>query len=105
MGILPKYLRGVNDEMSQVKSDTSKTSEIFSTLQSAINECESVSDPSKDENTTVSGNKDAHSAIDNLMKMNQSVTKAIETASKNIQNVGDAFEQADQAIGNDISRN
>lgn len=37
--------------------------------------------------------------------MNQSVTKAIETASKNIQNVGDAFEQADQAIGNDISRN
>ena len=42
--------------MSQIKSDSSKTNNIFSTLQSAINECEGVSKSSKDQSTTVQGN-------------------------------------------------
>ncbi|MEJ7175468.1 TIGR04197 family type VII secretion effector, partial [Staphylococcus caprae] len=53
--------------MSQIKSDSSKTNNIFSTLQSAINECEGVSKSSKDQSTTVQGNTNAHSAIDDLI--------------------------------------
>lgn len=91
--------------MSQIKSDSSKTNNIFSTLQSAINECEGVSKSSKDQSTTVQGNTNTHSAIDDLITMNKSVTQVIEKASKNIQNIGESFEQNDHSIGNDIAKN
>ncbi|EKS26395.1 TIGR04197 family type VII secretion effector [Staphylococcus epidermidis] len=91
--------------MGKIKSDSSQTNQIFSSLQSAIEQCESVSEPSKDNNTTVKGNTNAHNAMDDLIKMNQSVAEVIEKASKNIQNVGESFEQIDQSIGNDIAKN
>ena len=46
-----------------------------------------------------------HSAIDDLITMNKSVTQVIEKASKNIQNIGESFEQTDHSIGNDIAKN
>lgn len=95
----------MSHNMSQIKSDSSKTNNIFSTLQSAINECEDVSKSSKDQSTTVQGNTNAHSAIDDLITMNKSVTQVIEKASKNIQNIGESFEQTDHSIGNDIAKN
>lgn len=91
--------------MGEIKSDSSKTNQIFSTLQNAIEQCESVSKPSKDNSTTVKGNTNAHNAMDDLIKMNKSVAEVIEKASKNIQNVGDSFEQMDHSIGNDIAKN
>ena len=39
--------------MAKVQSDSSQTNQIFSTLQSAIEQCERVSEPSKDNSTTV----------------------------------------------------
>lgn len=91
--------------MGKIKSDSSQTNQIFSSLKSAIEQCESVSEPSKDNSTTVKGNTNAHNAMDDLIKMNQSVAEVIEKASKNIQNVGESFEQIDQSIGNDIAKN
>lgn len=91
--------------MGKIKSDSSQTNQIFSSLQSAIEQCESVSEPSKDNSTTVKGNTNAHKAMGDLIKMNQSVAEVIEKASKNIQNVGESFEQIDQSIGNDIAKN
>ena len=91
--------------MGKIKSDSSQTNQIFSSLQSAIKQCESVSEPSKDNSTTVKGNTNAHKAMGDLIKMNQSVAEVREKASKNIQNVGESFEQIDQSIGNDIAKN
>ncbi|PHK48727.1 TIGR04197 family type VII secretion effector [Staphylococcus edaphicus] len=91
--------------MSKIKSDSEKTSSIYLTFQSAVNECENISKPSKDESTTVSGNKNAHSAIDELLSINKSIASVIETASKKIQNVGTEFEHTDQSISNEISKN
>ena len=91
--------------MGEIKSDSNQTNQIFSSLQSAIKQCESVSEPSKDNSTTVKGNTNAHKAMGDLIKMNQSVAEVIEKASKNIQNVGESFEQIDQSIGNDIAKN
>lgn len=70
--------KGVRYDMSQIKSDVSQTSSIFATLQSAISECNGTSEPTKDESTTVKGNSNAHNAIDDLIKMNQSVAEVIE---------------------------
>ena len=91
--------------MGKIKSDSSQTNQIFSSLQSAIKQCESVSEPSKDNSTTVKGNTNAHKAMGDLIKMNQSVAEVIRKASKNIQNVGESFEQTDQSISNDIAKN
>ena len=41
--------------MGKIKSDSSQTNQIFSS-KSAIEQCESVSEPSKDNSTTVKGN-------------------------------------------------
>ena len=70
--------------MSEVKSDSSTTSKIFSTIKKAVDDCKSVSEPEKDDSTTVTGNTNAHSAIDNLIKLNKDVANAIEQASENI---------------------
>ncbi len=64
-----------------------------------------MSKPDKDESTTVSGNNNAHSVIDDLMSKNQSVAEAIRTASDNIQKVGKVFDQTDVMIGNEIGKN
>lgn len=64
-----------------------------------------MSKPDKDESTTVSGNNNAHSVIDDLISKNQSVAEAIRTASDNIQKVGEAFDQTDVMIGNEIGKN
>ncbi|MEZ2074712.1 TIGR04197 family type VII secretion effector, partial [Staphylococcus aureus] len=47
----------------------------------------------------------AHSVIDDLISKNQSVAEAIRTASDNIQKVGEAFDQTDVMIGNEIGKN
>lgn len=91
--------------MGEIKSNSNQTNQIFSSLQNAIEQCESVSEPSKDNSTTIKGNTNVHTAIDNLIKMNQSVAEVIRKASKNIQNVGESFEQTDQSISNDIAKN
>ncbi|MBI5972098.1 TIGR04197 family type VII secretion effector [Staphylococcus caledonicus] len=90
--------------MGQIKSDSTKTNNIFSNLHNAISECENISEPSKDESTTIKGNTDAHYAIENLREMNKSVAQVIEMASKNIQNVGQEFEHTDQSISNEIGK-
>ena len=70
--------------MSTVQSDIFKTNSASSSIKSAVETC-NVSKPDKDESTTVSGNNNAHSVIDDLMSKNQSVAEAIRTASDNIQ--------------------
>ncbi|WP_323703669.1 TIGR04197 family type VII secretion effector [Mammaliicoccus sp. Dog046] len=91
--------------MTEIKSDISKTKSITATFESAIQECESISKPSKDERTTVSGNTNAHNAIDQLLDMNSSIAKVIRSASKNLENVGNEFDQTDLLLGNQISKN
>ncbi|EXN88962.1 type VII secretion effector, partial [Staphylococcus aureus DAR5838] len=61
--------------------------------------------PDKDESTTVSGNNNAHSVIDDLISKNQSVAEAIRNASDSIQKVGEEFNQTDVMIGNEIGKN
>lgn len=95
--------KGELREVSEVKSDSSTTSKIFSTIKKAVDDCKSVSEPEKDDSTTVTGNTNAHSAIDNLIKLNKDVANAIEQASENIKKVGDSFEETDETIGSNIS--
>lgn len=96
--------KGVRYDMSQIKSDVSQTSSIL-LLYKVLSVNVTVLEPTKDESTTVKGNSNAHNAIDDLIKMNQSVAEVIEKASQNIQNVGESFEQTDQSISNDIAKN
>ncbi|HDE3928990.1 TPA: TIGR04197 family type VII secretion effector [Staphylococcus aureus] len=91
--------------MSTVQSDIFKTNSASSSIKSAVETCNNVSKTDKDESTTVSGNNNAHSVIDDLMSKNQSVAEAIRTASDNIQKVGEAFDQTDVMIGNEIGKN
>ncbi|HDA9298399.1 TIGR04197 family type VII secretion effector [Staphylococcus aureus] len=91
--------------MSTVQSDIFKTNSASSSIKSAVETCNNVSKLDKDESTTVSGNNNAHSVIDDLMSKNQSVAEAIRTASDNIQKVGEAFDQTDVMIGNEIGKN
>ncbi|HDG5453336.1 TIGR04197 family type VII secretion effector [Staphylococcus aureus] len=91
--------------MSTVQSDIFKTNSASSSIKSAVETCNNVSKSDKDESTTVSGNNNAHSVIDDLMSKNQSVAEAIRTASDNIQKVGEAFDQTDVMIGNEIGKN
>ncbi len=91
--------------MSTVQSDIFKTNSASSYIKSAVETCNNVSKPDKDESTTVSGNNNAHSVIDDLISKNQSVAEAIRTASDNIQKVGEAFDQTDVMIGNEIGKN
>lgn len=77
--------------MSTVQSDIFKTNSASSSIKSAVETCNNVSKPDKDESTTVSGNNNAHSVIDDLISKNQSVAEAIRTASDSIQKVGDEF--------------
>ena len=95
--------KGELREVSEVKSDLSTTSKIYSTIKKAVDDCKSVSEPEKDDSTTVTGNTNAHSAIDNLIKLNKDVANAIEQASENIKKVGDSFEETDETIGSNIS--
>lgn len=53
--------------MSTVQSDIFKTNSASSSIKSAVETCNNVSKPDKDESTTVSGNNNAHSVIDDLM--------------------------------------
>ncbi len=64
-----------------------------------------MSKPAKDESTTVSGNNNAHSVIDDLISKNKSVAEAIRNASDSIQKVGEEFNQTDVMIGNEIGKN
>lgn len=64
-----------------------------------------MSKPDKDESTTVSGNNNPHSVIDDLISKNQSVAEAIRNASDSIQKVGEEFNQTDVMIGNEIGKN
>lgn len=91
--------------MSTVQSDIFKTNSASSSIKSAVETCNSVSKPDKDESTTVSGNNNAHSVIDDLISKNQSVAEAIRTASDSIQKVGEEFNQTDVMIGNEIGKN
>ncbi|CDR67337.1 TIGR04197 family type VII secretion effector [Staphylococcus schweitzeri] len=91
--------------MSTVQSDIFKTNSASSAIKSAVETCNNVSKPDKDESTTVSGNNNAHSVIDDLISKNQSVAEAIRTASDNIQKVGEEFNQTDIMIGNEIAQN
>lgn len=91
--------------MSTVQSDIFKTNSAPSSIKSAVETCNNVSKSDKDESTTVSGNNNAHSVIDDLISKNQSVAEAIRTASDNIQKVGEAFDQTDVMIGNEIGKN
>ncbi|HHB0523575.1 TPA: TIGR04197 family type VII secretion effector [Staphylococcus aureus] len=91
--------------MSTVQSDIFKTNSASSSIKSAVETCNNVSKLDKDESTTVSGNNNAHSVIDDLMSKNQSVAEAMRTASDNIQKVGEAFDQTDVMIGNEIGKN
>ncbi|HDZ3324420.1 TPA: TIGR04197 family type VII secretion effector [Staphylococcus aureus] len=91
--------------MSTVQSDIFKTNSASSSIKSAVETCNNVSKTDKDESTTVSGNNNAHSVIDDLISKNQSVAEAIRTASGNIQKVGEAFDQTDVMIGNEIGKN
>ncbi|MCG9804664.1 TIGR04197 family type VII secretion effector [Staphylococcus argenteus] len=91
--------------MSTVQSDIFKTNSASSSIKSAAETCNNVSKPDKDESTTVSGNENAHSVTDDLISKNQSVAEAIGTASDNIQKVGEAFDQTDVMIGNEIGKN
>lgn len=91
--------------MSTVQSDIFKTNSASSSIKSAVEACNNVSKPDKDESTTVSGNNNAHSVIDDLISKNQSVAEAIRTASDSIQKVGEEFNQTDVMIGNEIGKN
>ncbi len=64
--------------MSTVQSDIFKTNSASSSIKSAVETCNNVSKPDKDESTTVSGNNNAHSVIDDLISKNQSVLKQYE---------------------------
>ncbi|HDP1868782.1 TPA: TIGR04197 family type VII secretion effector [Staphylococcus aureus] len=74
--------------MSTVQSDIFKTNSASSSIKSAVETC-----------------NNAHSVIDDLISKNQSVAEAIRTASDNIQKVGEAFDQTDVMIGNEIGKN
>ncbi|WRN74739.1 TIGR04197 family type VII secretion effector [Staphylococcus aureus] len=91
--------------MSTVQSDIFKTNSASSSIKSAVETCSNVSKPDKDESTTVSGNNNAHSVIDDLISKNQSVAEAIRTASDNIQKLVRLFDQTDVMIGNEIGKN
>lgn len=91
--------------MSTVQSDIFKTNSASSSIKSAVETCNNVSKPGKDESTTVSGNNNAHSVIDDLISKNQSVAEAIRNASDSIQKVGEEFNQTDVMIGNEIGKN
>lgn len=91
--------------MSTVQSDIFKTNSASSSIKSAVETCNNVLKPDKDESTTVSGNNNAHSVIDDLISKNQSVAEAIRTASDSIQKVGEEFNQTDVMIGNEIGKN
>lgn len=91
--------------MSTVQSDIFKTNSASSSIKSAVEICNNVSKPDKDESTTVSGNNNAHSVIDDLISKNQSVAEAIRNASDSIQKVGEEFNQTDVMIGNEIGKN
>ncbi len=91
--------------MSTVQSDIFKTNSASSSIKSAVETCNNVSKLDKDESTTVSGNNNAHSVIDDLISKNQSVAEAIRTASDSIQKVGEEFNQTDVMIGNEIGKN
>lgn len=91
--------------MSTVQSDIFKTNSASSSIKSAVEKCNNVSKPDKDESTTVSGNNNAHSVIDDLISKNQSVAEAIRNASDSIQKVGEEFNQTDVMIGNEIGKN
>lgn len=91
--------------MSTVQSDIFKTNSASSSIKSAVETCNNVSKPYKDESTTVSGNNNAHSVIDDLISKNQSVAEAIRNASDSIQKVGEEFNQTDVMIGNEIGKN
>ncbi len=64
--------------ISTVQSDIFKTNSASSSIKSAVETCNNVSKPDKDESTTVSGNNNAHSVIDDLISKNQSVLKQYE---------------------------
>ncbi|HHW6508600.1 TPA: TIGR04197 family type VII secretion effector [Staphylococcus aureus] len=91
--------------MSTVQSDIFKTNSASSSIKNAVETCNNVSKPDKDESTTVSGNNNAHSVIDDLISKNQSVAEAIRNASDSIQKVGEEFNQTDVMIGNEIGKN
>ncbi len=61
--------------MSTVQSDIFKTNSASSSIKSAVETCNNVSKPDKDESTTVSGNNNAHSVIDDLMSKNQYIAE------------------------------
>ncbi len=50
--------------ISTVQSDIFKTNSASSSIKSAVETCDNISKPDKDESTTVSGNNNAHSVID-----------------------------------------
>lgn len=49
--------------MSEIKSDMSKTYHAYYIINNATRSCSSISEPGKDESTTVSGNKNAHTEL------------------------------------------
>lgn len=90
--------------MSEIKSDMSKTYHAYYIINNATQSCSSISEPGKDESTTVSGNKNAHTAIEQLLTINTSITAALEKANTTLKEVGDSFEAMDLTLGNQISK-
>lgn len=90
--------------MSTVASDLGQASEKATALQQAVSSLQGQGKTiTKDEETTVGGNTQAHTAIQAEGEAVSQIASALTTASTNLQSVAEAFAAKDAEIGANLS--
>ncbi|WP_167630580.1 TIGR04197 family type VII secretion effector [Listeria valentina] len=90
--------------MSTVASDLGQASEKATALQQAVSTLQKQGTTvTKDEETTVGGNTQAHTAIQAEVEAVSQIANALTTASTNLQSVAEAFAAKDAEIGASLS--
>ncbi|EUJ33007.1 hypothetical protein MFLO_05320 [Listeria floridensis FSL S10-1187] len=85
--------------MAPITSDLGQASEKATALQQAVSSLQTTATVSKDEQTTVAGNKNAHEAIQAEADAVMHIAQALTAASANLQSVAQEFAAKDEELG------
>ncbi len=89
--------------MNTVASDVGQASEKAAALQQAVSLLQVQGTVTKDEETTVGGNAQAHEAIQAEREAVFQIASALKEASANLQSVAEAFAAKDAEVGENLS--
>lgn len=83
--------------MNEIKSNAETAQELAASLKRSGDALTAVTPATKDEQTKLSGNDDAHQAIDTAKTKAEEIAAAIESIGTNLQSVSTGFTEVDEA--------